>query len=130
MPRVLFYSFLLLLVPGAVARSQSPAPSPSPTPKECTSPVYETTELDKKAKVTQGPSYDLTDEEIQRNRGSALVGRALLCGSGKITNVGLIYSGAPDLNEKFLEAIRKVRFVPARKNGENVSQWMQFEFKL
>jgi len=119
-----------VLMAGGVARSQSPAPSPSPTPKECTSPVYKTSELDKKAKVTQGPSYDLTDEEIQRNRGSALVGRALLCGSGKITNVGLIYSGSSDLNEKFLEAIRKVKFVPARKNGENVSQWMVFEFKL
>lgn len=82
MPRVLFYSFLLLLMAGGVARSQSPAPSPSPTPKECTAPVYKTSELDKKAKVTQAPHTTLPMrkfDEIEGRRwleGPCYVGRA------------------------------------------------------
>jgi hypothetical protein len=92
--------------------------------------VYRTPDLDQKAKVTRWPAPNFNDEEIQRYRGFVLVARGLMCGSGKVTNVGMIrgVSGAKLVNEKFLEAIRRVKFATAKKNGQVVSQWMQFEF--
>ena len=114
---------------GAVY-AQSPTPTPSATPTDCTFQIYRTSDLDQKAKVSRGPAPNFNDEEIQKYRGSLLVARGLLCGSGKVTDVGMIrgVSGANIINEKFLEAIRGVKFTPAKKHGQIVSQWFQFEF--
>jgi hypothetical protein len=42
-----------------------------------------------------------------------------------------VASGLPHgLTEKALEAVQKIRFIPAMKNGKFVSTWMQLEYNF
>ena len=67
---------------------------------------------------------------MKRHRGSWLIANAVLCGNGKVTNVRILRGLNAEINEKYINAIRKVKFTPAKKNGQNVSQTMGFELQL
>jgi len=56
--------------------------------------------------------------------------KAIFTADGTITNIH-VASGLPHgLTEKALEAVQKIRFIPAMKNGKFVSTWMQLEYNF
>jgi TonB family protein len=70
-------------------------------------------------------------EEARRNAtvGSVIL-KAIFTADGTITNIQ-VASGLPHgLTEKALEAVQKIRFIPAMKNGKFVSTWMQLEYNF
>ena len=59
-----------------------------------------------------------------------MVLRAVLSSTGEVTDITVI-SGLPyGLTEKAIEAARKIKFVPAVKDGKKVSMWMQIEYNF
>jgi TonB family protein len=56
--------------------------------------------------------------------------KVVFAASGKVTNIRVV-QGLPDgLTERAIEAARKIRFVPASKEGKYVSMWMQLEYNF
>ena len=56
--------------------------------------------------------------------------KCVFASDGTVTNIRVI-QGLPDgLTEKAIEAARKIKFIPATKDGKNVSMWMQLEYNF
>ena len=119
----------LALAAGSVA-AQTPTPSPSPAAKECSVQVYKAADLDRKVKILEYPHPRFSDAQVQRYRGSVIVLRGILCGSGKVTNLKVVHGVADDMDEEAIKAARKIKFTPAHKDGQSVSQWLQFEYRI
>ena len=120
----------IILACCTFAYAQQPAPSPSPTPSECSVQAYRAAELDRKAKILEFPHPEFSVTEVQRYRNSIVVLRGLLCGSGKVTNLKVIQGVSDRVDEEAIKTARKLKFRPAQKDGRDVSQWLQFEYRL
>ena len=47
---------------------------------------------------------------------------AVFCGSGKITDINVRQGLTDSLDEKAIEAAKRIQFIPAEKDGQKVSQ--------
>lgn len=47
---------------------------------------------------------------------------------GTITNIRVVAGLRGGLTERSIEAARKIKFIPATKDGKPVSMWMQLEY--
>src|SRR4030095_7880927 len=112
------------------ASAHQPTPSPSPTPSECSIQVYRAPELDRKAKILEFPHPDFEVTDVERYRNSIVVLRGLLCGSGKVTTLKVIQGVSDRVDGEAIKTARKIKFRPALKDGRDVSQWVQFEYRL
>lgn len=92
--------------------------------------VYTAKEVDKKARLTRFPPPVYSEEARSNKVTGTVVLKALLSANGQVTNISVV-SGLPfGLTERAIAAARKVQFVPAVKNGKNVSMWMQLEYNF
>jgi len=138
--------FLLQLALGSVfffagnfrdfAQTQDPKPSPTPAPekREKEEPtedrIYSAKEVDVKAKVMRfgndppGPGTDCP------GRIRLLVGvSAVLRKSGKVTEAEVVReSGCASYDNDAIRVVRKLKFNPALKDNQPVSQYQRFEF--
>ena len=72
------------------------------------------------------PAY--TEEARQNQISASVILKAIFAADGTITNIK-VASGLPfGLEEKAIEAAKKIRFIPAVKDGKFVSTWMQLEY--
>ncbi|HEY3581962.1 MAG TPA: energy transducer TonB, partial [Pyrinomonadaceae bacterium] len=56
--------------------------------------------------------------------------KVIFAASGKVTNI-VVVQGLPDgLTERAIVAARKIKFVPATKEGKYVSMWFQLEYNF
>jgi TonB-like protein len=130
----LIFLTLCIVGPQAQERSSTPSPTPSPTPRaspECPGPFYiGSSEPDKKLKILNKPEPRFSEEEVRKHENAVIVLQALFCGIGKVTNIRVIHGVSAGLNEEAIRAARKIKFTPAEKNGEKVSQWLQLEYYI
>jgi protein TonB len=90
--------------------------------------IYLPREVDKKAYVIKKPEPHYT--EVARKNGvkGKVILRAILAADGRVKNIEVL-SGLPSgLTESSLTAARLIKFLPARKNGEAVSEWVKLEY--
>jgi TonB family protein len=130
--RPVFAAFVISIILACCtsAHAQQPTPSPSPTPAECSVQAYKATELDRKAKILEFPHPDFGVADVQRYRNSVVVLRGLLCNSGKVTNLKVIQGVSDRVDEEAIKTAKKIKFRPAQKDGRDVSQWLNFEYRL
>jgi TonB family protein len=124
------FAISIIIACCTFAYAQQPTPSPAPTPAECSVQAYKATELDRKAKILEFPHPDFGVADVQRYRNSVVVLRGLLCGSGKVTNVKVIQGVSDRVDEEAIKTAKKIKFRPAQKDGRDVSQWLNFEYRL
>ena len=136
--------FLLQLALGSVfffagnfrdiAQTQNPKPSPTPSPerREKEEPgedrIYSVKEVDVKAKVMRyDPPQPGTDCP---GRMRLLVGvSAVLRKSGKVTEAEVVReSGCTSYDNDAIRVVSKLKFNPALKDNQPVSQYQRFEF--
>ena len=68
-------------------------------------------------------------EEARRNDVTgAVVLKCLFADNGSITNISIVQGLPNGLTERAIAAARKMKFVPAMKDGRYVSTWMPVEF--
>jgi hypothetical protein len=48
--------------------------------------------------------------------------------AGMYSNIRVVLGLPGGLTERSIEAARRIKFVPATKDGKNVSMWMQLEY--
>jgi len=129
------FVFLLILVTG-IARGQTSAPSApqvgtsngsSGVPAERT---YAADECDKPPRYiyVRSPDYPDTARKA-RKQGNVRVG--FIVGSNGLTReIRILRSLSPDLDHAAVEAVKKWRFEPAKKNKESVAVHIEAEINF
>ena len=105
---------------AAAAYAQTPTPSPSPAQKECTIPSVNPVDLNAKVLAKPEPKFSRADRD--RYKGYVMTLRAILCGSGKVTDVVVTQGITRDMDAAAIDAAHLIEFTPAEKDGKKVSR--------
>ena len=90
--------------------------------------VYASREVDKKAKMKAYPHPDYTDAAKSAGTRGTVILRVVFRSDGRVTNIQPIQGLPNGLTEKAIEAAKKIKFIPATKDGKFVSMHMQLEY--
>lgn len=111
----------VLFAAGATrAQTPTPSPSPSPSPKECTIPSVNP--VDVMAKISAKPEPKFSRSDRDRYKGYVMTLRAILCGTGKVTDVVVTQGITRDMDAAAIDAAHLIEFTPAEKDGKKVSR--------
>jgi len=92
--------------------------------------VYTTKDVTSKARILSRPEPQYTEEARRNQVTGTVILRAVFSAGGTVTNIKAV-KGLPDgLTEKAIAAARQIKFVPAQKDGRNVSQYIQIEYNF
>jgi len=87
-------------------------------------------DVDTKVRLISKPEPVYTDMARNHQVIGAVVLKAVFAASGKVTNIRIVH-GLPDgLTEAAIQAAKKIKFVPATREGKYVSMWMQLEYNF
>jgi TonB family protein len=121
------------VAPVPVEKPETPAEKPKKTefPKIVDGErIYLGTEVDSKAVILKKPEPDGTSEaKRHRFHGMAVI-HAILAASGHVTNITIIKGLPYGLDKKSIEAALLIKFRPATKDGEFVSEWVRIEYEF
>ena len=97
---------------------------------DATRKLFTGKEVDRKARLAMKPEPSYTESARQNQIAGTVVLKVIFSSNGSVTNIRTI-SGLPDgLTEKAIDAARKIKFIPAMKDGKYVSMWMQLEYNF
>ena len=126
----------LLVIGMHTSRAQESKPSPSPSESQKNEPakdrVYSGKEVDVKAKIKPQPN-DVPqpgrdcDEFDYRLRA---VLRVVLHKSGIVSEVTLVKGSGCSFDREAIGVARRIKFEPALKDGQPVSQYLQVEYEF
>ena len=92
--------------------------------------VSEGTEDVTKARLLRKPQPSYTAKaEKERITGTVIL-KCVFASDGTVTHIQVIQGLPAGLTEAAIEAARKIKFIPATKDGRNVSMWMQLEYNF
>jgi TonB family protein len=117
--QIVLSAALVLFVAGAIF-AQSPTPVATHPQKECTIPSVNP--VDVNAKVLAKPEPKFSQADRDRYRGYVMTLRAILCGSGKVTDVVVTQGITRDMDAAAVDAAHLIDFTPAEKDGKKVSR--------
>jgi TonB family protein len=90
--------------------------------------VYISKDVDIKAKFLSQPDINFPPDG-SGTRGIVIL-QCIFTSRGTVTNIKVIQGLPNGLTEKAIEAAKKIKFVPATKDGKPVSMWMQLEYNF
>lgn len=92
--------------------------------------VFSGKEVSSKARVLSKPEPQYTEEARKNQVTGTVVLRAVFTSGGQVTNIRAV-SGLPyGLTERAIAAARQIKFVPATKDGRQVSMYIQLEYNF
>jgi len=115
---VLATTFVLSVAGASFAQSGTPVATHQQ--KECTIPSVNPVDVNAKISAKPEPKFSSADRE--RYRGYVLTLRAILCGSGKVTDVVVTQGITRDMDAAAIDAAHLIEFTPAEKDGQKVSR--------
>jgi len=127
-PLTIFFGLsLLILVHNSPSYGQGATKSQTTTGNEN---LYKGTEVTQKAHVTKKPEPKYTKLARKHQITGTVILRCVFSKTGEVTNIHVV-SGLPDgLTERAVESAKKIRFVPAMKDGQPVSMWMELQYNF
>src|SRR5215207_2969051 len=93
----------------------------------CSGPVYSAKEVTRRAKITYLREPGYTEKARANGVRGRVVLTAVLCRTGKVTDIKVVESLPDGLTEEAVESTRGIRFEPAEKDGQAVSQTLKRE---
>ena len=90
--------------------------------------VFSNKEVTTKAKITSRPMAKYTSDARRRAVEGNVVIRVVLGADGKVSAVRITRGLPLGLNENAIQAACQIKFTPAMKEGQPVSQWQQVEY--
>ena len=94
----------------------------------CSGPIYDSKEVSRVAKLTYKPEPAYTKEARAKGLKGVIRLTAVLCRTGRVTDI-VVTKGLPHgMTEQAVEATRGIKFIPAEKDGQEVSQRARFEY--
>jgi TonB family protein len=112
--------------PGCCGEGGSRGNNPNPDPNR----VYRSPEVSERARVLTKPEPQYTEEARRNSITGTVVLQVVFSRTGEVTNIRALQTLGSGLTEKAIAAARQIRFVPARKNGQPVSMYMQLEYNF
>lgn len=104
--------------------------SPGNGPNGIDDRVYNPSDLTQRARVLFKPEPQYTEEARKNSITGTVILRVVFSKSGEVTNIRAMQSLQGGLTEKAIAAARQIRFVPATRNGQPVSMYMQLEYNF
>jgi TonB family protein len=101
-----------------------------PTPATDYSRVFAQREVDVKAQLLERPKPSYTDSARTNNVQGTVVLRVVLSADGSVGSVSAIRGLPNGLTEQAIAAARRIRFVPAKKDGRPVSVAVTVEYNF
>lgn len=99
------------------------------TSEKCPGPIYSRKEVSKPAKIGH-PNLSALHEAFGRDVSGRVKLEAVLCRSGRVTDIRVTDSQPPEIGEFVAAALSLMGFKPAELNWHTVSQRQQFEFSI
>lgn len=95
----------------------------------CPGTIYERKEVARPARFRM-PVVDVTDEARANLKKGTVLLVAVLCRDGRVTDITVTKSLPYGMTERVVEAVRVMKFIPAEKDGQVVSQRAKMEFQF
>ena len=92
--------------------------------------IYRGKELDTKARLISKPEPQYTIPARKHRIQGTVILRAIFSKTGEVTNIQVVASLPDGLTERCVEAAKGIKFVPATKNGQPASMWIQLEYNF
>lgn len=92
--------------------------------------IYKTPEVSTRPRVISKPEPQYTEEARRTGITGTVVLRVVFSSGGEVTNIHAVQKLPGGLTEKAIAAARRIRFVPATRNGQPVSMYMQLEYNF
>ena len=109
----------VLFAAGAM-RAQMPTPSSSSGQRECAIPSVNPVDVNARVLAKPEPKFSRADRD--RYHGYVMTLRAILCGTGKVTDVVVTQGITRDMDAAAIDAAHLIEFTPAEKDGKKVSR--------
>ena len=107
-----------------------PSEEAQPAGVDGTTKPFTGKEVDKKIRLAMKPEPMYTEIARQNEVTGTVVLKCVFASNGSVTNIRTV-SGLPHgLTEQAIDAARKIKFIPAMKDGKFVSMWMQLEYNF
>ena len=92
--------------------------------------IFTGREVTSKARLLSKPEPQYTEDARKNQITGTVVLKVVFASNGSVTNIRTV-SGLPyGLTERAIAAARQIKFVPATKDGHQVSMWMQLEYNF
>lgn len=83
-----------------------------------------------KARLLKKPEPSYTEEARANRTSGTVILRVVFTSKGTVENISVIRELPDGLTERAIEAAKKIKFIPAMKDGYPVSMWMQLEYNF
>lgn len=90
--------------------------------------VLSSKQVDSRVVITAKPAPSYTKEARRKGVQGFVTLKLLLSGNGKVSRVRIVRGLPAGLSENAIRAACKIKFKPAMKDGEPVSQWVTVEY--
>jgi TonB family protein len=124
----LFIILMILLMLLFLVTAQAQNANQRDREETCKGPVYLGSEVTHRATVTSRPIPSMTQEALAHDVHGRVVLEAVLCRTGRVTDLRVVEGLPYGMTEKAVEAVRRIKFTPAEVKWHSVSQKMRFEF--
>jgi len=95
-----------------------------------TETLYIGKDVDTKARLIRKPDPVYTEKARSAQISGSVVLKCVFAADGTVKNIWVV-SGLPfGLTERAIESARKIKFIPATKDGKNVSMWMELVYNF
>ena len=85
---------------------------------------------DEKVRLLKKPEPSYTDEARKNKIAGTVILKVVFTSKGTVENIRVVRELPDGLTERAIEAAKKIKFVPAMKDGHPVSMWMQLEYNF
>lgn len=124
-----FLIAVVLITESFTSASGQGAKSENDENETCSGQVYERKEVTRPAQIRL-PVVLLTEEARAKNLRGTLSLTAVLCRTGRVTDIVVVKELPYGMTGRVVEALRRTKFTPAVKDGEEVSQKVRAEFRF
>ena len=122
---VLCAQLLLAIAPAAAQEANSASPE-----EKCDGPVYTMREVSRKPVIKHKPDPGFTEEARANNTSGTVSLAAVLCHTGRLTDIQVLKALPHGLTEMAVAAASRVEFTPAEKDGRRVATHVRFEYNF
>jgi TonB family protein len=92
--------------------------------------IFKQTEVNTRARVVSKPEPQYTEEARRNQITGTVILSVIFSRTGQVTNIRPLQPLCCGLTEKAIVAARQIRFIPAMRNGQTVSVYMQLEYNF
>ena len=92
--------------------------------------IYTGKEVTTKARLISKPKPHYTEDARWNLTSGTVVLRVVFSKTGEVNSINVVADLPDGLTEQAINAARRIKFVPATKDGKPVSMWMQLEYNF